>query len=82
LSERLAESKLQMVAQKANTLAYFTHYTNFKQKVVHRFRHGVDFKKLFWHKFTYSFCKLDLFTAIQQIWLYFCLLNSLAYKKA
>jgi hypothetical protein len=31
----------------------------------------VDLIKLFWRKFTYSFCKLDLFIEIQQIQLIF-----------
>ncbi len=28
---------------------------------------GVNFIKLYWHKFTYSFCELDVFIAMQQI---------------
>jgi hypothetical protein len=28
---------------------------------------GVNVIKLFWRKFTYSFCKLDLFIPMQQI---------------
>jgi hypothetical protein len=28
---------------------------------------GVNHIKLFWHKFTYSFCELDVFIAMQQI---------------
>ncbi len=40
---------------------------------------GVDLIKLFGHKFTYSFCKLDLFIPMQQIFLMFK--NGLAYKK-
>ncbi len=34
---------------------------------------GVDLIKLFWHKFTYSFCKLGLFIITQQIFtVYVC----------
>ncbi len=40
---------------------------------------GVNLIKLFWHKFTFSFCELDVFIAMQQI---LCMIiKSLAFKK-
>ncbi len=41
---------------------------------------GVNLIKLFWHKFTYSFYRLDVLIAMQQIMLMF--INGLAYKKS
>ncbi len=52
--------------QETNTLAYFAAATVTEKRVLFT-PPGVDLIKLFWHEFTFSFYKLDIFVKMQQI---------------
>jgi hypothetical protein len=51
----------------AYRLVFYKAYASLFQKKNNSERHQWLVSKLFWHKFTYSFCKLDILISIQQI---------------